>query len=72
MATTPTNGITISETTASLARMLDGGGVFFYEDLTAALGIHRDTLDKALFTLEDLGAISYVRARRGRPLLVYR
>jgi len=67
MTTTQQPRITISETTAALAQMIQGGGSFSYDLVAQALNVHRDTLNASLWTLEDLGAITYTKSRRGRP-----
>lgn len=61
------HSVRISNATAATARAISGGWRFYIEDLLAILDVHRDTLNSALDTLEELGAISYQRAARGRP-----
>jgi transcription initiation factor IIE alpha subunit len=59
--------IKINENTAAVAFAVFEGGRFYYDELLSALGIHRETLNTALSTLEDLGAITYQPAAKGRP-----
>lgn len=68
MSTTSTKRYRINETVAALAPLISDGGQFYYRDLIGKLGVHRDTINAALLSLENIGAISYQRNAPGRPL----
>lgn len=61
------HSVKISKATFATARVVSGGWRFYVSDLLAILGVCRDTLNGSLDTLEELGAISYKRAAKGRP-----
>ena len=59
--------ISLSPSAAALARLVREGGAYGYDELTSALGCHRNTLDRALRSLASAGALTYTGASAGRP-----
>jgi DeoR/GlpR family transcriptional regulator of sugar metabolism len=59
--------IKIGVTTERIAKALRNGGRYNYAALCKDLKMHRETLNRGLAMLEDLGAIEYTHGRAGRP-----